>query len=695
MKLEILILLSFLLGNLTYGKIPLKFIFIFLPLFFHPQINKKFLMTFICFFLLSYFLTSHYEKEKRDFNLTCVDYVDGQILSVKNIYFEKQIVFQSRAIYTENKILTNKYKFLLRTKSNLEFLPGEIIRIKSPNFKEISQPKNPFETNYKRIYERKGIFFEIEPMEVFKIENDGINIKLLLSSIRKKIEKRIENNLKFNPDGQELIKILTIGNDDTPQFLKEIGIRCGIYHLFVISGIHIVFLIFFIKIFFIPLQKINNIYPKLFPFFLLILLWIYAFICGFAIPVTRSVLMFSFYLLFEIIERKIEPIDSLFLACFAFLILDINNIYSLSFQLSFLSTLGIILFSKKINLRKSNFLLNSLIATISAQLLIMPILLYNFGYFYPLGFINNLIFTPLIGFIIFFSFLSLLLPIFFPFLNILTEFLLKILTFLSNYSPKIKIYFPFHYLFLFYILLFNIVFPKNFKRKIYSSLIILFFSILLNFSTNFFSNNAEIIFFSFRYPAILLMEDNKSLLIVDGKVKNRNFFQNILFRILQSYKIKPDKIIVVGDEKYIENIFFLLPFSKKIYCLKDVERSNFPIEKIQKKIALDKIEIINKNGNLILIFPQKKILFILNNNLEEILEEKYFLVYFAISKIEEKNIQRLKNYRPLFLICHRENRKLENLKKICKILYLQNGSIILKKNTNIPEYYLEGKDDYR
>ncbi|MGC8977621.1 MAG: ComEC/Rec2 family competence protein, partial [Candidatus Ratteibacteria bacterium] len=385
-------------------KIILTIFFSIIPLFFFPWIKKRLLFCFLIFLFFGYFSKSKNEKfvNSVNFNITKVSSFEGDIISLKEKPFENDVILNVRKIFINGSPYKWSGKIIIKTKGK-KFREGEKLRVKNIKIEEIPSPQNPFEFDYKNFLKKQGILFQVRSEEI-EVISENMNFKLFFFILKERIEKRIEKYMKFNPDGCELVKLLTIGSDNIPDFLRKTGVMTGIYHLFVISGLHIGFLIFLLKILFIPFQKINNEKPFLFPLILSVFLWFYNFLCGFKVPITRAVMMVSFYLISEIFGREISPFQSLIFACIFLLLLNPFYIYSLSFLLSFISTAGILILYKRISkyLRK-NFLINSFIATISAQIFVFPILFYNFGYFYPLGILNNLIFTPFVGIITIFS----------------------------------------------------------------------------------------------------------------------------------------------------------------------------------------------------------------------------------------------------------------------------------------------------
>lgn len=95
--------------------------------------------------------------------------------------------------------------------------------------------------------------------------------------------------------------------------------------------------------------------------------------------------------------------------------------FDVGFQLSFLATLGLILLSPKIeekllNIPKLFGVKEALVATLSAQIFVLPLLIYQFGFFSPIGILVNILILPAVPFAMFFgfagAFIGLISPIF-------------------------------------------------------------------------------------------------------------------------------------------------------------------------------------------------------------------------------------------------------------------------------------------
>ncbi len=112
----------------------------------------------------------------------------------------------------------------------------------------------------------------------------------------------------------------------------------------------------------------------------------YGFIVGNDPPIVRAVLMSSLVLFSSLFGRQIKPLRSLFLAAAIMMVFDPLLFTNISFQLSFGASLGILLFSKKL---EKIFRWSDLATTLAAQVITVPTLTLYFGQLSPLSFLSN------------------------------------------------------------------------------------------------------------------------------------------------------------------------------------------------------------------------------------------------------------------------------------------------------------------
>ena len=348
---------------------------------------------------------------------------EGRILSAKPDTFSTAYVVRMESVAARSGgRLKTSGKILLKTNSRQysAFATGTRLTLKNLSLKQIPPPKNPYTFDYRIFMRRRGIYLEGKADELLAHPGSRCALSGLPRKTRSMLAGKIERCFLYFPEEGALLETITLGKEKIPDFLREAGTRSGTYHLLVISGLHIAFILLFLKIIFIPFAGINNSYPKFFPLFSLLFMWFYAGMTGFRTPIVRAVLMLSFFNAGEIVERDIDGINSIMAAAVLMLLLNPYSLFDASFQLSFVATAGIILACRRFNLLNRNFFHGLAFSSLAAQAAVFPLLVYHFGVFYPAGLVNNFLFLPFTGLLL----ISALVFFLFPFLCIPLQYLL-------------------------------------------------------------------------------------------------------------------------------------------------------------------------------------------------------------------------------------------------------------------------------
>lgn len=182
-------------------------------------------------------------------------------------------------------------------------------------------------------------------------------------------------------------------------------------HILAVSGMHISYLVLGFEF---GLKKfLGKKYTRVITIFILIF---YLCLVGFSPSIVRAVLMGIMSILSKLIYRKNDIYTSIALSLFIILIYNPYLIFQVGLQLSYGGTLGIIFFNKKIlklfqkiKLRKRRKYIEKLqeilSVTISAQIIIFPILLFHFNTFGIYVFITNILVSIFIGPIVLLGFI--------------------------------------------------------------------------------------------------------------------------------------------------------------------------------------------------------------------------------------------------------------------------------------------------
>lgn len=195
-----------------------------------------------------------------------------------------------------------------------------------------------------------------------------------LSNIRVASHKRIKKHYP-SPHSELLGGILLGVNDikNTPTF-NDVVRDVGTIHVIVVSGYNI-------NLVFAGVYRIiGTKYKARNTLLAITATFIYAVISGFDPPVIRAWIMGSIVGLGAYYGRKVDVTQILWFSGIFIVAVSPAILFSLSFQLSFLATLGLICYadivSKMFNVKNTIF--TDLSATLAAQLLVWPLIAYHF-----------------------------------------------------------------------------------------------------------------------------------------------------------------------------------------------------------------------------------------------------------------------------------------------------------------------------
>ena len=172
-------------------------------------------------------------------------------------------------------------------------------------------------------------------------------------------------------------------------------------HILAVSGTHISYVVICISVLFKKLKLNKNIRKVLTS----LVLFMYLYLVDFSVSATRAVIMSTIVIMQMLFYRKQDTITTI---AFSSIIILINNPYSIlniGFLLSYGGTIGIILFVNRISIeskedffqRFKRYLKDICIVTISAQTIIMPIIIYYFNTISFTFIISNIIASLIIG----------------------------------------------------------------------------------------------------------------------------------------------------------------------------------------------------------------------------------------------------------------------------------------------------------
>lgn len=317
-------------------------------------------------------------------------------------------------------------------------------RIKATSILKIpNKARNKGGFNYQQYLKTQKIYLTGTLLKTKIIAKNQNNILEEISEkTREKVREFTENTVDIELSG--ILEALITGDDrKINEEIEEEYKKAGMIHLLVVSGGHIAFLILLIN----HILNIFNIGKEKANYILIIIIIIYMFITGLSPSVLRAGIGAIVILISNIIGRQNDTLTTIGLVALMLMIENPNIIYSLSFQLSFLGTIGIVLGYPKLTktmkkLPKS--ILEPLALTISAQLFVTPITLYNFNTIYLGGIISNIFSMALAGIImmggIILFFIYLMLPPLSTILMSIMEILIKLMNMIARIFSDIHLF---------------------------------------------------------------------------------------------------------------------------------------------------------------------------------------------------------------------------------------------------------------
>ncbi len=230
---------------------------------------------------------------------------------------------------------------------------------------------------------------------------EKIGHKISVASIMDEIRQNLKSIIDFlYKDYSTIIRTLIIADRE---FISKDEImlfsRAGISHIISISGFHIVLIaeIFFNITFFLS-KKQRYIISVLFTLF-------YVILPGANPPAVRAYIFYVTFIASIFLEERYDIFSIGFLLSAFYMILNPYVIYDFGFCLSFMSVFSISMFYKIIfehleKIVKNNLcklILSMVCVTLSAQILTIPYVYYNFGIVSLISVITNIISVPLIS----------------------------------------------------------------------------------------------------------------------------------------------------------------------------------------------------------------------------------------------------------------------------------------------------------
>ena len=530
-------------------------------------LQYKYILLLILIIIISIFRTKDIDKSIYNIN-------DNKFYGIVETY-EYKDTYITFTIKGKEKLKCNYY---LKSDEKININYGDKLYLTG----NLKKPKNntiPNTFNYKKYLNNNNMYYILE---VDKI-NKQISSKNLIYIIKNKIQNRLN---KYDIKGYLNAFIIgnknNIDNETYTNYSKN-----GIIHIFSISGMHISLMASIILNILNKLKKSDkNV------LFVIVFLIIYLVLTNYQASITRSIIFYIILNLSKLKKLKLSSLDSLSIAISLILLFAPKFINNIGFLYSSTVSFSLLYFKDKFN---KNYILNLLYVSFISFLVSLAITVSLNYQVNILSIFINIIFVPLVSFILYP--LSLLTFIF-PFLIQLFNLFINITEYISNFISNINIFnIPIPKLNMLtialYYLLIYISLSKN--KKVY--IILLIYILALKY-INVLDNNYYIYFLDVGQGDMTLIKKGSTCIVIDTGPKNYNSNYNITdnhIKFMHSIGINNIDLLVIshGDNDHIGNATYLLNNFK----IKKIMINEGEINNLESKLPKDKI--IKKYNNKI------------------------------------------------------------------------------------------------
>lgn len=353
----------------------------------------------------------------------------------------------------------------------------------------------------------------------------------------------------------------------------------GISHITSVSGSNLAMFISVIGIIFKNSQK--NKWIK----FLIELLSVIFFnlLCSGEYSILRASICFVISNICVLLKKKVHPIKTLLISLYILILLNPYSVFNLGLQLSYLATLGIVVFSKKISFgllklfkkiekkkiyKIINIIVNCISLTLSAQIFVLPVQITSFNTISPMLIISNILvyfITIPILFVGLFSVVVSFIPVIpILFLKLTLPFvwlLVNVSEFFAKFTPQLLIpSFPLYVWLLYYGVVFSFLYIDKFVGEIikikgryiksgyiYKIILTSFFLIIVVFSHVYIAFCEEYLyFFNVGQGSTAFLKYNGLNIVIDAGSLQQNLSFNTLDNFFKQKGIQQIDLVIIS-----------------------------------------------------------------------------------------------------------------------------------------------------
>ena len=354
----------------------------------------------------------------------------------------QQLVFRAKELSAPPYLIKTDERVFITSQLYPEYRYGQALKI----YGNLRQPENFAEDFDYRAYLAKSSIYTVMgfPEITDRTQNsEELNLKLTfwekikipifekIFTVKNIFEKSLGRSVG-EPNASFIGGILLGSRSQIPQDLKDAFARTGMMHVLAISGYNITIIAWIVSAFFILFFRRQTAF-----WFSVAGVVIFVILTGAQAAVIRAAIMGILVLLAHREGRLNDPRNAIvFAGALMILINPLILRHDVGFQLSFMATLGLIYLAPAlekyfVKLPNSYKLRETFTMTISAQIFVLPLLLFYFKNLSLTSLPANIIVLPTIPLAMLLGFVSGLVGIVLPFLGQLVGYFAWLLTFVQ------------------------------------------------------------------------------------------------------------------------------------------------------------------------------------------------------------------------------------------------------------------------
>ncbi len=334
----------------------------------------------------------------------------GQVIKEPDIRQTHRKVALSNIVMLDKKMQSSRRgRVLVNVPNYPEIKYGDWLKISC----QLKQPGKIDDFDYAKYLSVKGIYSVCYKPETVNLINGptskGQKIMGYIYQLKYQVKQVVDETISYPQS--EIMSAMVLGlRKNIPENILQNFRQSGLSHIIAISGLHISIITF---LFFNLLIAIGFNRKYAFPLSIVALI-LFLIMIGFRSSSIRAGIMGISALWALQVGRLKNSINALVFAAAVLLLINPKLLLNeIGFQLSFLAVLGIIYFGERISqwlakIKVPQFfeIRSTLMMTLSAQLMVLPLIVYYFGNLSVISPLSNILVLPAMPFIMIVGFLT-------------------------------------------------------------------------------------------------------------------------------------------------------------------------------------------------------------------------------------------------------------------------------------------------